>query len=113
LIFRCDSCDWRYRCSFTITDRRGTIVADFVEMTEGADRRWCIRTPTRIEAWADPVGATHAVECFIADLSEGGARLASVTGAPFPNAFTLRVDEKRESVEVIWRAKEAVGVRFR
>jgi hypothetical protein len=88
-------------------------VADFFTMTGRKDRRWGLRTPARLEAWADPGGTAPAVECLIADLSEGGARVASLTGLPLPDAFTLQVDKTRELAEVIWRTKEAVGVRFR
>jgi hypothetical protein len=88
-------------------------VADFFTITGRDDRRWGLRTPTRIEAWADPGGLAPAVECLIADLSEGGARVASLTGLPLPDAFTLQVNETREIANVIWRTKEAVGVRFR
>jgi PilZ domain len=88
-------------------------VADFLTVTEQKDRRWGLRTPARLEAWADPGGLTPAFECSIADLSEGGARVASLTGVPLPDAFALQVNETHEIAEVIWRTKEAVGVRFR
>jgi hypothetical protein len=88
-------------------------MADFFTMTGREDRRWGLRKPTRIEAWADPGGTAPAVDCLIGNLSEGGARIASLTGLPLPDAFTLQVNETREIANVIWRTKEAVGVRFR
>jgi hypothetical protein len=89
-------------------------VADNFEMTGRDDRRRRARKPTRIRAWADPGGAAPVVDCVIVDISEDGARVASVTGAALPDAFTLQVDQKTEVAEttVMWRAANAVGVKF-
>jgi PilZ domain len=89
-------------------------VADLFEMTGRDDRRRKARKPTRIQAWADPGGAAPAVDCLIVDISEDGARLAPVSGAPLPDAFTLQLDPKSEVAEanVMWRAENAVGVKF-
>jgi PilZ domain len=89
-------------------------VADHFEMTGRDDRRRKARKPTRIQAWADPGGAAPAVDCMIVDISEEGARLASVTGTPIPDAFTLQDDAKKEFGEatVKWRAGNTAGVKF-
>jgi hypothetical protein len=36
---------------------------------------------------------SRACHCVIIDLSDDGAQLVSVTGAPLPDKFTLQVDE--------------------
>jgi hypothetical protein len=48
------------------------------------------------------------------DISEEGARIASVTGTPIPDAFTLQDDAKNEvgKAAVMWRAAKAVGVKI-
>ena len=89
-------------------------MADHFEMTGRDDRRRKARKPTRIQAWADPGGAAPAVDCVIVDISEESARIASVTGAPIPEAFTLQDDAKNEVGEatVMWRAANAAGVKI-
>jgi PilZ domain len=89
-------------------------VADLFEMTGRDDKRAKARKPARIKAWADPGGAAAAVDCVIVDVSEDGARVASVSGAPLPEAFTLQLDQNTQVAEaaVMWRAQNAVGVKF-
>jgi hypothetical protein len=89
-------------------------VADHFEMSGRDDRRRQTRKPTRIRAWADPGGVAPAADCVIVDLSEDGACVASVNGAPLPNKFKLQVDAKSDvgDAEVMWRGENAVGVKF-
>jgi PilZ domain len=89
-------------------------VADLYEMTGRDDQRGKPRKPARIKAWADPGGAAAPVDCVIVDISEDGARVASVSGDPIPDAFSLQLDQKTEVAEaaVMWRAQNAVGVKF-
>ena len=89
-------------------------MADSFEMTGRDNRRLEARKPTRIRAWADPGGVAPVVDCVIVDVSNEGARVASVKGSPFPNTFTLTEDSKSEmgAATVIWRAGNEVGVKF-
>jgi hypothetical protein len=89
-------------------------VADHFEMTWPDDRRRQDRKQTLIKAWADPGGAAPAIDCVIVDVSPGGACVASATGAPLPDAFTLQVNAKNDVGEatVMWRIENAVGVKF-
>jgi PilZ domain len=88
-------------------------VADHYEMTGRDDQRSQARKPTRISAWADPGGQSAAIDCLIIDLSEDGAQLVSVTGAPFPDRFTLQVAKcEIAKASVVWRTERSVGVKF-
>jgi hypothetical protein len=89
-------------------------VADLFEMTGRDDRRREPRTETHIRAWADPGGAASVVDCVVIDVSDEGARVASVAGVPLASSFTLQVDQENALGEatVMWRAANAVGVKF-
>jgi PilZ domain len=90
-----------------------TDVADLYEMTGRDDQRGQPRKPTRISAWADPGGASPAVDCVIVDMSEDGARLVSATGAPLPETFALQIaNAEVAKATVMWRAERMVGVKF-
>jgi hypothetical protein len=52
-------------------------------MTTRDDQRDKAHKLTLIRAWADRGGASPAVDCVIVDMSEDGARIVSVIGAPF------------------------------
>ena len=89
-------------------------MADLYEMTGRDDQRDKARKPTHIRAWADPGGASPPVDCVILDMSEDGARIVSVSGAPFPDTFTLQLSRNNELAKatVMWRTSDTVGVKF-
>jgi hypothetical protein len=89
-------------------------VADSFEMTGRDNRRLEARKRRRLRAWADPGGVAPVVDCVILDVSKDGARVSSVNGDPFPNAFTLTEDSKSEmgAATVMWRVGNEVGVKF-
>jgi hypothetical protein len=90
-----------------------TSVADFYEVTGRDDKRGQTRKPTRISAWGDPDGAAPAIDCLIIDLSDDGAQLVSVTGAPLPDKFTLQVARcEIAKASIVWRTDRSVGVKF-
>ena len=78
------------------------------------ERRNKPRKSTRIRAWADPGGVCAPADCVIVDISEGGARIASVGERDLPENFTLLNDAKSTFGEatVMWRAENMVGVKF-
>ena len=90
-------------------------MADHFEMTGRDNRRKEPRKRARVRAWADPGGVAPVVDCVIVDVSKEGARIASVSGAPLPNSFTLSDDSKRElgAATVRWRDGDQVGVKFK
>ena len=89
-------------------------MADLFEMTGKDDRRRESRIPTRSRVWADPGGLAPVVDCMIVDLSNSGARIASVDGATIPDAFTIAVNRQNElgAAIVMWRVGNEVGVKF-
>jgi hypothetical protein len=89
-------------------------MADKFEMTGRDNRRNVPRTRARVRTWADPGGVGPVIDCLIVDVSRDGARVASVSGAPLPDAFTLTEDPKgnRGPAKVMWRVGHEVGVKF-
>jgi hypothetical protein len=81
---------------------------------EGHNRRRHPRRATRIRAWADPGGVAPVFDCVVLDVSEGGASVASVTGADLPDTFELQLDtrSKMGQAKVAWRKGAAVGVKL-
>ena len=65
-------------------------------------------------AWADPGGVLPVIDCKIIDLSEEGARVATLAGVDMPEIFQLQIDSSRVlgPAEVVWRTHNQVGVRF-
>ena len=56
----------------------------------------------------------HLTDVIIRDVSSTGARLETAFGAVIPERFDLRFgrDGGEKSVEVVWRDKTGVGVRY-
>jgi hypothetical protein len=59
------------------------------------------------------VGDGAPIRCWLADISEGGARLATSQAGKLPDEFTLELsNELRRWCRIVWRADEEVGVQF-
>jgi PilZ domain len=53
------------------------------------------------------------VRCWLCDISEGGARLATSLAPGLPDEFILELSsELRRWCRVVWRTEEEAGVRF-
>ena len=80
---------------------------------EMSDRRRQPRIPAQIPAKI--VLPFLAVDCVIRDLSDGGARLDLQTDELVPRIFDLFADGTVgfRTCEVIWRARDGVGVSFK
>ena len=78
------------------------------------DRRNAARRNIQMPVWADPGGVLPVIDCKVLDISEGGARVASLRGQELPDAFALQVDSSRivGEAHVVWRSETAVGVKF-
>jgi hypothetical protein len=89
-------------------------MVDHFEMSGRDNRRSEPRKRTRIRAWADPGGIAPVVDCLVVDVSKEGARIASVSGVPLPDSFTLSDDSKSEmgAATVKWRTGNEVGVKL-
>jgi hypothetical protein len=58
-------------------------------------------------------GAGPAVTCWLADVSQSGARLAVGSAAKLPDEFTLALSaDMRRRCHVVWRNGQEVGVKF-
>src|SRR5262249_32788541 len=70
--------------------------------------RYDIALEVRIETGAGP-----AETCWLADVSQSGARLAVGSAAKLPDEFTLGLSpETRRRCHVVWRNGQEVGVKF-
>src|ERR1700704_1000108 len=59
------------------------------------------------------IGDSAPIRCWLADISEGGARLATSQAGKLPDEFTLVLsNELQRRCRIVWRADEEVGVRF-
>jgi hypothetical protein len=83
--------------------------------TKASDRRIATRRQSGAHVWADPGGVMPAIDCRIIDISETGAKIATVTGQPLPDRFQLQIEPTRVlgEAEVVWRNGRAAGVRIR
>ena len=67
-----------------------------------------ITLEVRIETGSGP-----ATNCWLADISQTGARLAVASSANLPDEFTLALSaEMRRRCRVVWRTGQALGVQF-
>jgi len=55
---------------------------------------------------------TPAVDCFVVDLSVGGACLEVPNPAAIPKRFTLLHGKTKKSCLVVWKAGRRIGVQF-
>ena len=79
-----------------------------------SDRRRHPRVPAQIPAKI-VFDCFSAVDCVIRDLSDGGARLELQPAGLVPRIFELVADgpDGFRTCEVVWRARDRVGVSFR
>lgn len=60
-----------------------------------------------------PGAGAHALDCLVADISDGGARLVVPGGVP--EEFSLVINDgtgAEHSCRVVWRLDDEVGVEF-
>jgi hypothetical protein len=78
-----------------------------------SERRAAPRTPVSKSGVAR-LNASEGVDCLIADVSDGGARLELEASVRLPHLFELGCDASGRSwwVELVWQRGGAAGVRF-
>jgi hypothetical protein len=58
-------------------------------------------------------GSAQPLDCVVADISDGGARL--VVASPVPEEFLLRLNDGTDAVHkcrVVWRLDDELGAEF-
>ncbi len=59
------------------------------------------------------VGRAAAIDCFIRDISDAGARLKVESSVGIPDSFDLQLEfGVIRSCEAVWRQATQIGVRF-
>jgi hypothetical protein len=83
-------------------------------MLRDPDRRWHRRQPAAYSARVVLTGHPLAQECFIEDMSSGGARIRFATAVALPPEFVLEVSSLflRVDAHVVWSQGEHHGVRL-
>jgi PilZ domain len=90
-----------------------------VIMTVVEPRTWIQREPRRQlrkkPAWMTVDNGMTKRECFVLDLSPGGARIATDDAMEVGDRFELALvpdHPRRELCEVVWRRARTYGVKF-
>lgn len=79
-----------------------------------SDKRKAPRKPLRYAAWI-ALSDQQRANCFLADISDSGARLDVEDGARIPDRFVLLLAQHnapKRYCTVIWRETNQLGVRF-
>ena len=70
-----------------------------------------VRLPAKIVS----VDGTRAFRCEVCDISQSGAKLATVDAATVPDTFFLALSSQggaHRSCSVVWRTAKEIGVQF-
>lgn len=81
-------------------------------MTDRGDRkqkRKPFRCAAHIFLWEAP-----AIDCFVEDISDGGAKLSVADESKVPDNFILILKSTRirRKCDVVWRSRRSVGLQF-
>jgi len=66
-------------------------------------------------AWISVDNETTKIECFVLDVSPGGAKIVTDAAIDVRDSFLLALvpqHPKRQSCEVVWRRGKTYGVKF-
>ena len=92
--------------------RMGTMIVDEQRTkVQREPRRELRKRPT----WMTIDNGTTKIECFVLDVSPGGAKIATDVALDVRDSFELALvpeHTRRQSCEVVWRRGKTYGVKF-
>lgn len=83
-------------------------------VSEAGTKRGRDRVRTFLKAVIEFNNGAAKIDCTVKNISPTGARLDVTSAVSLPNEFSLSIPHRGEvlRVQLVWREKEAIGVRF-